>query len=271
MPIKLRYILVLVLVLACRRHDPARQLVLSGSSTIAPVAGELARRFEATHPGVRVDVQSGGSSRGIADARKGLVQIGMVSRALTADERDLTAHTFAHDGIAMIVHRDNPVLAFTRAQLIEIYRGTATDWSVGGGHGRIVVVNKAEGRSTLELFLAFTGLHAADIRADVIAGENEQVIKTVAGNPAALGYVSIGSAEGAIAAGTPIRLVAIDGHAATRAAVAAGTAPMTRPLNFVTRGPPSELAAAFLAFAATDEAQALIERAGFVPIAPRPM
>ena len=40
-------------------------LTLTGSSTIAPMAQEIASRFEQAHPGVRVDVQTGGSSRGI--------------------------------------------------------------------------------------------------------------------------------------------------------------------------------------------------------------
>jgi phosphate transport system substrate-binding protein len=65
------------------------KLVLTGSSTVAPLASELARRFEAENPGVRIDVQTGGSSRGILDARKGLADIGMVSRGLKDEESDL--------------------------------------------------------------------------------------------------------------------------------------------------------------------------------------
>ena len=48
------------------------KLVLTGSSTIAPLALEIGRRFESLNPGVRIAVQSGGSSRGISDARSGL-------------------------------------------------------------------------------------------------------------------------------------------------------------------------------------------------------
>jgi phosphate transport system substrate-binding protein len=48
------------------------KLVLTGSSTVAPLAAEIGKRFEAEHSDVRIDVQSGGSSRGITDARKDL-------------------------------------------------------------------------------------------------------------------------------------------------------------------------------------------------------
>ena len=55
----------------------------------------------------------------------------------------------------------------------------------------MTVVNKAEGRSTLELFLDYFKLKSPDVQADVVIGDNEQGIKTVAGNPNAIGYVSI--------------------------------------------------------------------------------
>lgn len=57
------------------------KIVLSGSSTIAPLAAEIGKRFEEKNPRVRVYVQSGGSSRGVTDARSGLADIGLASRA----------------------------------------------------------------------------------------------------------------------------------------------------------------------------------------------
>lgn len=52
-------------------HSPeadVEKLVLTGSSTVAPLAAEIGKRFESLHP----DVQTGGSSRGVNDARSGL-------------------------------------------------------------------------------------------------------------------------------------------------------------------------------------------------------
>jgi len=70
---------------------------------------EIGKRFEAQHPDIRVDIQAGGTSRGVQDARSGLAAIGMVSRALHVAERDLVPFTIAQDGIAMIVHASNPL------------------------------------------------------------------------------------------------------------------------------------------------------------------
>lgn len=243
------------------------RLSLTGSSTVAPLALEMGKRFEANNPGVRVDVQTGGSSRGVADATSGLADIGMVSRALAPDEaKILVVHTIAMDGVALIVHASNPVKQLDDAQIKAVYTGRIRDWHAAGGPSRpIVVVNKAEGHSTLELFLHYTGLKNSQIRAQAVIGDNEQGIKTVAGNPGAIGYVSIGAAEYAVEHGVPIKLLPMAGVEATTGAVRSGRFPLSRPLNLVTRGAPSPLARRFIAFAQSPAVRDLIEAQYFVP------
>lgn len=258
-----------LLVAACGQESAGR-LVITGSSTVAPLATVIAERFEGAHPGVKVDVQAGGSSRGIADVRQGLAELGMVSRALKAEEGDLAATTIAQDGIAMIVHRDNPVAALTGEQIVAIYTGGVRNWKdVGGPDAPITVVNKAEGRSTLELFLSHFKLATPAIRADVVIGDNQQGIKTVAGNLQAIGYVSIGTAEFEVERGTPIRLLPLEGVEPTTASVAAGSFPLSRPLNLVHRGELSAVAREFLSFAGSAEVHDLVIRQYFVPPAGR--
>ena len=250
------------------RDGLSGRLVITGSSTVAPLAGELAKAFEARHPRVRVDVQSGGSSRGIVDVRRGTADIGMVSRSMKPDEGDLAAYAIAHDGIALIVHADNRVTSLTPDQVRGIYTGSIRSWAgLGGTKGPITVVNKAEGRSTLELFLAHFELSAADIRPSVIIGDNLHGILTVAGDPQAIGYVSIGTAEREITQGRTIRLLALDGAQPSTEAVRARNYPLSRPLNLVTRPSPSPLASAFIAFARSAEVDPLVEAQYFVPLA----
>jgi phosphate transport system substrate-binding protein len=242
-------------------------LVLTGSSTIAPLAAEIGKRFEERHPGTRIDVQTGGSSRGIADARRGVADIGMASRALHKEESDLHGFVIARDGIAVIVHRDNPVAELTDDQIIRIYTGRVTRWSeVGGKDAPITVVNKAQGRSTLELFLAHFELEAPEVKASVVIGDNEQGIKTVAGNPDAIGYVSIGTAEYSAHHGVPIKLLPLGGVEATTANVRNGTFPLSRPLTLVTREEPTGLAREFIDFARSAEVHDLVRGLYFVPL-----
>jgi len=262
-------LVVTLFVAACSR-DASQRLVVTGSSTIAPLATVLAERFEGRHPGVKIDVQAGGSSRGIADVRQGLATLGMVSRALKAEEGDLAVDTIAHDGITMIVHHDNPVASLTRDQIVGIYTGQLRNWNeLGGPDAPIAVVNKAEGRSTLELFLSHFRLPAPAIRADVVIGDNQQGVKTVAGNPQAIAYISVGTAEYEASRGTPIRLLPLDGIEASTATVGAGRFPLSRPLNLVHRGELSGIARDFVEFARSAEVHDLVTGQYFVPLAGR--
>ena len=245
----------------------SQRLVLTGSSTVAPLVGEIARRFESANPGVRIDVQTGGSSRGINDTRNGIAAIGMVSRALKSNEKDLHAFAIALDGISIILHANNQVTTLSRQQIIDIYTGKITNWkAVGGRDARITVVNKAEGRSTLELFLSYLQLRNSQIKPHVIIGDNPQGIKTVAGNPDSIGYVSIGAAEYEAERGVPIRLLALDGIDASVANVRSGDFPLSRPLNLITRIPPTGLSQHFIEFARSKQVYDLVEAQYFVPI-----
>lgn len=243
------------------------KLVLTGSSTVAPLAAEISKRFEAENPEVRVDVQTGGSSRAIADTRQGVADIGMVSRNLKEEEKDLQAFAIARDGIGVILHQDNPVQSLSDQQIVDIYTGKIDNWqAVGGTNTPITVVNKAEGRSTLELFLEYFNLNNSDIQADVIIGDNQQGIKTVAGNPDAIGYVSIGTAEYSIENGTLIKLLPVGGIAATTENVQNGTFPLSRTLNLVTKTQPQGLDQSFIQFAQSQQVQDIVKNQNFVPV-----
>jgi len=213
-------------------------------------------------------VQTGGSSRGVTDARQGLADIGMISRAMKDDEKDLHAFTVARDGVGIIVHKDNPIRTLSDEQVIAIYTGKITNWKeVGGKEAAITVVSKAEGRSTLEVFLHYFKLKNTDIKPHVVIGDNEQGVKTVAGNRNAIGYVSIGTAEYDESQGVPITLLSTGGVPASTESVRNGTFPISRPLHIVTRTAPAGLAKAFIEYAQSKAAHDLITQQYFVPLA----
>lgn len=243
------------------------KLVITGSSTLAPLVTEIGKRFEALHSDVRIDVQTGGSSRGISDTRQGLADIGMASRALKDGEHDLFAFPIALDGICIIVHKNNPVSGLSDSQIVDIYTGKIKNWKeVGGKDAPITVVNKAEGRATLELFLEHFKLKNKDIKPDVIIGDNEQGIKTIAGNPNSVGYISIGTAEYDATHGVPIKLLPLGGVTASIENLRNGKFPISRPLNLVTKTPPDGLTKEFIDFASSKEVEDIVKEQYFVPI-----
>ncbi len=244
------------------------RLHITGSSTVAPLMQDIARAYEQVHPGVRIDVQTGGSTRGIVDVRRGLADLGMVSRALGEREQDLLAHTIARDGVAMIVHRDNPVEQLSREQIRAIYTGDIRNWSALGGPDRpITVIHKAEGRSTLEVFLDYLALRNSQIRPQVVIGDNQQGIRTLVGNRDAIAYVSIGAAAHEAERGSPLKLLPMAGVPARTEAVRSGDYPLSRELNLVSAGEPAEAARQFLDFVRSPTASQLIEAHFFVPLA----
>lgn len=246
---------------------PSTTLVLTGSSTIAPLMGEIGARFEAANPAVRIDVQTGGSSRGIADTRQGTADLGMTSRALTPDETTFAVeHVLAYDGVAFVVHAENPVTALDDEQLRAIYTGQIDDWaSVGGTGGPITVIHRAAGRSEVSLVTAYLGVDDAAVRADLISGENQHALKSVEGDPAAIVYVSLGAAARAVEDGAPIRLLPLRDVPANASSVAAGRYPLARPLLLLTSGPPEGAAAELLAYAQSPAVDDLIESLAYVP------
>ena len=169
--------------------------------------------------------------------------------------------------MGLIVHSDNPVESLTDDQVRSIYLGGITNWNeVGGPDAPITVVNKAAGRATLEVFLKYFGLDEKAIEADVVVGDNEQGVKTVAGNPHSVGYVSIGTAEYGAGNGVPIKLLPTDGVEATTENVGEGTFPIGRPLNFVTFGEVDPLAQAFIDYCRSSEVHDLVTDLYFVPV-----
>ena len=168
-----------------------------------------------------------------------------------------------------IGYRDYPVLSqsgsaaaatgatYTRTVAVE-FRTATFD---------LTVVNKAEGRSTLELFCHYYKLKNSDLKAHVVIGDNQQGIKTVAGNPDSVGYVSIGTAEYEAGHGSAIKLLPCSGVAASIDNVKNKTFPLSRPLNLVTRKAPEGLAKEFIAFAQSEKVHDIVKEQYFVPVA----
>lgn len=268
-----------VIVPGCRGDDQAsgssssqsrttrEKIVLTGSSTLAPLMEKIGRRFESLHPHVRVDVQTGGSSRGISDTLNGVATLGMASRELTSTESDgLVTHSIGMDGICMVVHRTNKLTNLSTEQIRSIYRGQVDDWkALGGEAGQLIVINKAEGRGTLDVFLSRMSLKVTEIKADLIAGDNQQVIKSIDSNPLAIGYVSLGAADYAVQTGGNLKIVSLDGIAPTIENIRDGHFKMARPLLLISKGEAAEMPSRLIAFAQSNEVSDLLKEQYFVP------
>lgn len=243
-------------------------LLLTGSSTMTPLMIDIGKRFQSLHPAVQVEVQTGGSGRGISDIRAGKSDIGMVSRPLADQEADLYGVSIARDGIGIVVQRDNPVRALSRLQVADIFSGRIGNWkTVGGRNAPITVVNPSAGYGAVELFTHYFKLKYDEIKASVVSGDNAARLAAVAGDANAISYASVGESERKALAGAAIRLLIVDGVEASSKNVRSGEFPVSRPLNLVTRGRPAGLARAFIEFALSAQVIGIIQANDFVPYA----
>ncbi|WP_157270972.1 phosphate ABC transporter substrate-binding protein [Azohydromonas aeria] len=244
----------------------AGRLRVVGSSTMTPLVAAMARRFEELHPAVRIEVDAGGSGRGLSEVREGRADVGMVSRPLDAGEQDLRALPIARDGVAVVLHRDNPVTALSHEQVRGIYTGRLVNWKqLGGRDAPIFVIDAEPGHGTPELFLRHFRLAAHALRPHAHAGDNGERLRLLSERPTGIAYLSVGEAELAVRSGTPIRPLADNGVAATSRNIGRGNYPLARPLALVTLAGPGTLAQAFVAFCASSQVTDLIQAHGSVP------
>jgi phosphate transport system substrate-binding protein len=244
----------------------AGQLQLAGSTTVQPLAEKLGEAFMAKNPGVKVEVQGGGSSVGVTSAGEGTVDIGNASREVKASELEtfsnLQIFTIAYDGIAVVTNPGTQLPTLSEDQVRAIFGGEITNFSeVGGPDATIIVVSREEGSGTRAAFeeLVMTYKDAAGESQTVPITEkallqqsNGQVRTTVASTPNSIGYLSFGFLDASVS-GVPI-----DGVVPAVENVANGSYPIVRPLNMLTNSTPDELAQAYLDFVLGAEGQAIV-------------
>ncbi|HBG15522.1 MAG TPA: phosphate-binding protein, partial [Firmicutes bacterium] len=132
-------------------------ITIAGSTSVQPLAEELAEVFMKKHPRVQIFVQGGGSSAGIQAVLSCTAGVGSSSRNLKPSE-ELYATTIALDGIAIVINPKNPLAGITLQEVQQIFAGEITSWGKLGVTNRnlrnkdIVVVNREAGSGTRGAF-----------------------------------------------------------------------------------------------------------------------
>ena len=99
---------------------------ISGSTSLQPLMTELAAAFEKLQNNVTVTVGGGGSGTGYKNADEGVSEFGMISEEFNIEKApSCTDYVVCKDGIAVIVHKDNPLDNITMEQLKNIYDAEA--------------------------------------------------------------------------------------------------------------------------------------------------
>lgn len=244
--------------------DLSGAVATGGSTSVEKVIGALSEAFMEANPGVDVTYDPTGSSAGVTGAADGTLDIGLSSRALKEEEisKGLKETTFALDGIAIVVNTENTVEDLSLEQIAKLATGEITNWSeVGGPDAPVVLIGREAGSGTRDGFESIVGVE------DKCAYEQEltstgAVLAGVAANPNAFGYVSLASVD------DTVKMVTVDGVAASEETVKDGSYKIQRPFVFATKDGEelSAQAQAFYDFALSEDAAELIAAAGAVPM-----
>jgi phosphate transport system substrate-binding protein len=247
---------------------PGREIVIAGSTTVEPIARRFADDYSAEHPGVHIRIGATGSGDGARALIDGKCDIACMSRSMTVEEYRAAAlrrvhpvfHVVAIDGIAVVVHPDNPVGAASLDQLRKVFGGTITNWKEVGGEDRRIVVIARNSASGTGDFFASAVMKGGSVKASECVESNAAVRAYVLGTPGAIGYVGLGSLHG-------LKIVAVDGIRASPETVAAGKYAISRSLLMVTNGRPEPGSAVhqLVTMQQTARGRDIVRDCGFVP------
>ena len=233
-----------------------------GSTSMEKVIGALSESYMAANKDVTVNYNPTGSGAGITAVQEGTCDIGLSSRALKDEEKaaGLKETVLAYDGIAIIVHPDNPVSDLSIEQIAKLYTGEITNWKdVGGSDAEVVLIGREAASGTRDGFESITGTKdKCQYRQELTA--TGDVITAVSQNPDAIGYASLAAIKDSVKA------LSVDGVTPSEATVKDGSYPVQRPFVLVTVEGKALSAAAqsFFGYATSADAADIIAKAGAV-------
>ncbi|NQD57691.1 OmpA family protein [Pseudomonas sp. CM25] len=225
---------------------------------------------------MRIDIAAHGSSTGFVALGRGEADLAAASRPVNDREArqlralgDLRAaaaeQVIGLDGVAVIVHPDNPLPQLTTRQLAQIFSGQIQRWEQLGIAGGAIHLYARDDRSgTYETFKALV-LEPQHEELSAVARRFESSDDLAAGvstDRQAIGFSSLAAVHGAKV------LAVAEGDAPAmlpqRALVASEDYPLSRRLYFYLPANPRPQAKALAEFAQSPAGQAIVAQHGFV-------
>jgi len=252
------------------------EIVIKGSNTMVSLNQELARRFKAVKPNIRIVVEGKGSETGVRALMRKDTDLAAMSRPMREEE----VHDFkskfgqsprkvpiAVDGIWVYVHASNPVGRLTVDQLRKIFAGEIRNWREVGGLDRRIDIYNRDRNSGTRAYMRSTVLKGgrfSELARDVSSAAS--LVNAVSSNPNAIGYSGVSYTSGA----RVLRLAARAGDVAVTPSYESVTSeayPLSRSLYYyVHPDAPKETVQAYLEWVLSDDGQAVVTTAGFFPV-----
>lgn len=250
-------------------------IVITGSSSAAGLVKALGNDFEEEYkdkyPDLEFKITDEDSGSAIDAVRSGKADIGLVSRAVTDEEKSLVddVEVFAMDGIAVIANKNCNIENLTVSQAKKIFSGQIVNWSDVGGENTIInVYSREESSGTRNEFLNLLGLNSIfDTTKEkkltdraTVYNSSEEVKKAVAGDKSGIGYISMTALD------KTVKDIAVDDVKINAQNVGDENYKLVRNFSFVIAKDESEAADDFIDWVLSAKGQQAVEAAGYVPI-----
>ena len=171
-------------------------ITMSGSTSVAPLAALLARKYlRVCDHCISFKLLQGGSDIGVADVAAGRVTIGNSSRdPKPSDPGGLVFNKIAHDAICIVTNKANPLPGIDQAGVQAIFGGGVRSWSGVPG---------ASQTGTIDTFVRTPASGTQDAFQKIFMGStkmfsgasqkasNGLIEQSVSGDPNGVGYVSL--------------------------------------------------------------------------------
>ena len=226
-----------------------------------------------------IEIHAHGSSTAFSDLLQGTAELGMSSRRIKEQERELllaksgdltepgSEHIIGLDGLAIITNTDNPLVQLSLPQLVKIFSGTVTNWSeVGGKDLPITIYARDENSGTWD---SFKSMVLEPSKATLVSTakrfeSSTQLSDAVAKDEGAIGFIGLPYVRRA-------KLMAISSTKSSKAilpthfTVSTEDYPLARRLYFyLPQKNINNEAEEFVKFSATERGQSIVEDIGLV-------
>ena len=252
-------------------------LTIAGSTEMRPLLLELTSAYSERHPHVQFTLLGGGSQMGEQWLASGQADIAASAAAYPDAETPagLVRIPIGLDGIAVVVHSDNPVEALTLVQIRDLYRGRALNWGEVGGVARdVLLVSREDGSATRNLFEERVMDDDRVALTAVVMSTSANVGAYVAAHRDAIGYVTSaylsqdGMPPAANDENTPdtgtaertVKAVSIEGRVPFGADLTSHQYPLARALYLIFRQNDDPSIRKIVDFVLGEEGQAIIAR-----------
>jgi phosphate transport system substrate-binding protein len=256
-----------------------------GSDTMVNLAQAWAEEYGKAAPGVSVEVAGGGSGVGVAALINGTADIANCSRKLESEEatkakehtgKDPKEFLVGYDGLAVYVHKSNPLEQISIEELAEIYKegGKISRWSdlgvksiPGAKSDDIIRLSRQSNSGTYHYFRETVVGKKNDFKqGSMDMNGSKEVVEVVSKTVGAIGYSGLGYATPEVKILKVSRKKGEPGVVPSIATVLDKSYPISRPMFMYTPGDPPAHVRKYIDWILSPPGQHIVEKTGYVPL-----